>query len=82
MNISSGSDRKDGVFSPDTYNLFKQIDSLKNPSSSETSLLTQDKNCGQQSIEELLFDSCANVKIHTSTISMHLDKERIKKIFY
>lgn len=69
------------AFGSDTYKVSKEIDSFKiksgssvlNPDSSNISI--------DRSIEEKLFDACADVKIITSQISMHLPSSLRSNIF-
>lgn len=81
-----------GLFSQETDAIIKTIEELKignylnladdkvnyhNTLIYSNPVLTAHK----KSIEETLFDACADVKIATSQVSMHLNRAAIKKIF-
>jgi hypothetical protein len=65
-----------GLFSPETDKIIKEIEELKIGNYYPNTLTKR------KSIEETLFDACADVKIATSQVSMHLDRAAIKKIFH
>ena len=66
------------IFSADNEPIMKEIEALK-----AKPLLTTHKPAlsGNESVDEILFDARANVKIMTSAVSMHINPELRVKLF-
>ncbi len=74
--ISARSALYSSVLSDDTKLIEHRISELRNPVS-PASLIASD----ERSLEERLFDATASVKILTSQVAMHLDREWRSKLF-
>lgn len=76
LTISARSALYSSVLSEETKLIEHRISELRNPVS-PASLFTSD----EQSLQERLFDATASVKILTSQVAMHLDREWRNKLF-
>lgn len=65
-----------------TAQIFRQIEDLKIQSSSGILTTCIPKALHKPSINEALFDACADVKILTSNVSMYLTDAFRKNLFY
>jgi hypothetical protein len=75
--LTSQSNVYEAAFSKDTLTMERRISDLRSPPS-PASLASPTAG---QSLQERLFDATANVKILTSQIAMHLEKEWRNKLF-
>jgi len=67
--------------SPQTAQIFEQINDLQIEPSLSSFTGETFTRAGKHSINEILFDACANVKILTSAVSMHLNPKLRKNLF-
>lgn len=71
---------------PDFYNqnssIMARIEALKNVPTYTWGQNLLERKTSELGVKEALFDACANVKIITSQISMHLQKGWREKLFY
>lgn len=74
---SSFSDMNEASFSSVTSQLSREIANLKNPPSPASLTF----HPSHKSLDEALFDATAAVKVLSSKVAMHLDKDRRNRIF-
>ncbi len=79
--VKTGGYSQNLAFSPEAAQIFNQINELQNKSGSIACPKDRFKEIRNRSIDEVLFDACADAKILTSRVSMHLPSELRESLF-